>query len=674
MAISSHLNLSNPSYTQQYSTSDNNMVKVEITGLEDDRLYFYGVMIDDQLQGNGRGQFKTFPKGASSFRFGFASCASTGSTHEVFDVIRNSNLDFFIHMGDIHYSHPSSIATFHTYMDNVFSSDRQHRLYSQMPQAYVWDDHDYGSNNADGTYGARADVWAGYRQRVPHYNLPSGDFGGIYQSFVCGRVRMILLDARSERLPLQNEMISETQMQWLFTELLKPEVVKVVSIGVPWIGTTGSDTWAGFPEQRRRIANFIKQNNLVNNVIMIAGDMHGLAIDDGTNSDYADGGGGGIPVFQAAQLDRQASVKGGPWRWGPWTSEAGGQFGIIEITDTGGSSIMATLRARRMGTVLHTYTKNIPVFPTVQVPEVTNLRVTANTHDAVTIAWNPVSGASSYIIEQNGNHVTQISNTSYTVEGLEPETEYQFTVRTVVNSNSSAGTTISATTLSAPSSGVFDIYSVGGKEIWLDPMAETNEIVGNFIVKADDLSGKGRHGVPLVGSFPVITKDGKKFIETGGGKTFGHDVFSTPFDTTIGGYSLFLIMQYGELTGSQRSIDLLNSGNTVLTIHKGSNNTLEIMGSNTITLTPDDIGRTFLVSAVRNSSIGLTGIYINGINQTFVSSGVGGMVNRYYYGQRFSIGQPHRGLLGEFLLINKPLSGAELDNVHQYLIEKWGVS
>jgi hypothetical protein len=66
---------------------------------------------------------------------------------------------------------------------------------------------------------------------------------------------------------------------------------------------------------------------------MVAGDAHMLAIDDGTNSDYSDGGDAGFPVLQAAALDRPGSVKGGPYSEG--TYPGAGQFALMTIEDSG---------------------------------------------------------------------------------------------------------------------------------------------------------------------------------------------------------------------------------------------------------------------------------------------------------------------------------------------------
>ena len=68
-------------------------------------------------------------------------------------------------------------------------------------------------------------------------------------------------------------------------------------------------------QERREIADFIKSNH-IGGVCILHGDSHMLAADDGSNSDYATGGGAPIPVMCAAPLDRDPSIKGGPYSQG----------------------------------------------------------------------------------------------------------------------------------------------------------------------------------------------------------------------------------------------------------------------------------------------------------------------------------------------------------------------
>lgn len=87
----------------------------------------------------------------------------------------------------------------------------------------------------------------------------------------------------------------------------------------PWIAGAeeGSDTWGGFARQRHRIANEIARLK-INNLIVVSGDAHMLAADDGTHSYYADEklGHRGFPVLQAAPLAKYGSTKGGPYTEG----------------------------------------------------------------------------------------------------------------------------------------------------------------------------------------------------------------------------------------------------------------------------------------------------------------------------------------------------------------------
>ena len=65
----------------------------------------------------------------------------------------------------------------------------------------------------------------------------------------------------------------------------------------------------------RRISQFIVENDL-DNVVMLAGDAHMIAADDGSHSNYSGLPGSSFPVLQAAPIDQQTSIKGGPYSEG----------------------------------------------------------------------------------------------------------------------------------------------------------------------------------------------------------------------------------------------------------------------------------------------------------------------------------------------------------------------
>jgi hypothetical protein len=130
----------------------------------------------------------------------------------------------------------------------------------------------------------------------------------------------------------------------------------------PWIGPDepGNDTWAGFPDERRRLAELIERSG-IENLVMLAGDAHMVGLDDGTNSGYGRDGGGGFPVAHGAALDRPGGVKGGPYSHGAFPGA--GQFGVLRVDDDG-TEVRVELSGRTWtGDVLFQYTQEIPSAP-----------------------------------------------------------------------------------------------------------------------------------------------------------------------------------------------------------------------------------------------------------------------------------------------------------------------
>jgi hypothetical protein len=95
---------------------------------------------------------------------------------------------------------------------------------------------------------------------------------------------------------------------------------------------------------------------------MLSGDAHMLAIDDGTNSDYADGGGAGFPVMHAAALDSTPSLKGGPYSHGAFPGT--GQFGLMTVTDSDGDVIHVSWQGKKdTGETVVSYSFTWPMPP-----------------------------------------------------------------------------------------------------------------------------------------------------------------------------------------------------------------------------------------------------------------------------------------------------------------------
>jgi hypothetical protein len=326
------------------------IVRFRLRGLAPGVTYTYGVVVDGHRdRGRGVGQFRTPSTGPASLTVAFGSCARTGSDGAVFDAIRAEDPDLYVVDGDLHYGNvtdhdPDEYLDLY---DTVLTAPAQAALYRSVPVAYVWDDHDYGANNADASSPSRDAARRAYRQAVPHHHLSGGvDRGAIYQAFALGRVRFILTDTRSERT--DDSMLGSRQLAWLLGEIRTASRTHALVVWVnpdPWIAPAdeGRDDWGGYAGERRRIADAIAEAG-THNLVMLSGDAHMVALDDGTNSDYSTADGGGFPVLHAAALDRPGSVKGGPYSHGAFPGA--GQYGVLTVRDDGGPRIRVSLAGR----------------------------------------------------------------------------------------------------------------------------------------------------------------------------------------------------------------------------------------------------------------------------------------------------------------------------------------
>lgn len=340
------------------------IVRAELENLAPGVPYHYGFEVGtDTLRG---ADFRTPEAGPFSFDVGMSACALTGSENPVFDAIREAEPLFFLHLGDLHYENitVNSRARYRRAVGRVLRSRRQSELYRSLPIAYMWDDHDFGPNDSDRTSPGREAARLTYQEMVPHYPLKAGSGNvPIYQAFTMGRVRFIMTDLRSERDPrgfgedAERTMMGVGQKAWFKQELLDANerypVIAWVNT-VPWItpAADGADNWGGYAAERREIADFIR-DSFIRGVVILAGDAHMMALDDGTHSDFATNGGAPIPVVQAAPLDRQGTTKGGPYTFGPFVNNStvpphDGQWVRMQVEDEGGSEVCLTWTGYRV--------------------------------------------------------------------------------------------------------------------------------------------------------------------------------------------------------------------------------------------------------------------------------------------------------------------------------------
>jgi len=338
------------------------VASIKVPDLVAGKSYIYGLtsnnITDASITPNipKYGSFTTPAKEGSRFNFTVAvsGCALTGSHTQVFRHIIDKDPVaplLFLHTGDFHYEDLSTLDFKKRIqaIDRVMASPTQRYLFAHTALVYMWDDHDFLGDNSfafrtdesnlshqnnqshqNEQLGARDVALQSYHEAFPYYEpLPSmnerthSNSAEIapYHAFTIGTVRFIVTDLRSESSPTQ--IYSDAQRAWLYSELTNSTVYDyVVWMNTkPWMDLEGDsdDAWSAYPDERQNLSNHIAKSVTQQNLLVVSGDAHMTAFDDGTHTYYGTENASiekSFPLLQSGPLDKLGSMKGGPYSHG----------------------------------------------------------------------------------------------------------------------------------------------------------------------------------------------------------------------------------------------------------------------------------------------------------------------------------------------------------------------
>ena len=252
-------------------------------------------------------QFRTAPMagGPAHFSFGLGSCARADidkvPTQPAFAALDALAPDFFLFVGDNVYFDPltngaitnvgGARAFYREALQRTFSwasplrsvradfgRDARATFLSHTPTWGIWDDHDFLHDNSYGVAFGVPDpnrVWA--RQVFMEY-WPNGSYGdgsdGIYSRFAWGDVDVFMVDGRYFRDIDHTSLLGDTQRAWLYEGLrTSTATFKLVVNGSDWSAESISDSWAGWPSERRGLFELIVTEH-IEGVVFVSGDSH----------------------------------------------------------------------------------------------------------------------------------------------------------------------------------------------------------------------------------------------------------------------------------------------------------------------------------------------------------------------------------------------------------------
>lgn len=238
-------------------------------------------------------------------RIALGSCLREDRPQPVWRAILAARPELFIHLGDNIYADTEVPEVMRRKYRRLWDEPGYQALRRAIPVHAIWDDHDYGRNNADAGYAMKDRSRAmfcdffGEPDDSPRRHQP----GGIYASYAYGprgqRVQIILLDGRWDRSPeirvrpearaarkaqhmgyLEPDesagarMLGEAQWRWLAEELRAPAELRVIASGTRVLAEgTGHEQWANVPRERRRLFDMIRQTG-AGGVLFVSGDPH----------------------------------------------------------------------------------------------------------------------------------------------------------------------------------------------------------------------------------------------------------------------------------------------------------------------------------------------------------------------------------------------------------------
>lgn len=221
----------------------------------------------------------------------FASCNRQNLEQPLWQPIIDHNPDLFMFLGDNIYGDTDDMQVLKEKYDLQKNHPDYKNLRGQMPVIGVWDDHDYGKNDAGKEYSYKEES----QQLFLDFFDVSGDDArrereGAYSSYdlkwKSHTIKVILLDARYHRDELdrvkrvyqKNEtgtILGEEQWSWLENELSDEEVsLYIVACGIQFIPEDHNyEKWANFPQERQRLFDLIREKQ-PKGALLLSGDRH----------------------------------------------------------------------------------------------------------------------------------------------------------------------------------------------------------------------------------------------------------------------------------------------------------------------------------------------------------------------------------------------------------------
>lgn len=285
--------------------------------LEPGTNYSYSIFLDDAKEAAFKGQFTTqslwqHRTEPPNFSFSIGSCAYTndpkydrpgdpyGKGNSIFNHIAKNKSEFMLWLGDNIYLREadwtSKTGVYYRY-SHFKSMPEIQELWKTMHHYAIWDDHDYGPNDADRSFVNKNITLQAFKDFWANQSYGINNQTGITSMFSYNDADFFLLDNRFFRTPNNRKtgdryIIGEEQIEWLIDNLVNSKAsFKFVAIGGQLVSDAALyENHATFPKEREEIINLIDKEG-IKNVVFLNGDRHKTEMSKITTT-------GGIDIYE----------------------------------------------------------------------------------------------------------------------------------------------------------------------------------------------------------------------------------------------------------------------------------------------------------------------------------------------------------------------------------------
>ena len=232
-------------------------------------------------------------------RIGFGSCAHQEKPLPIWKSIVAARPELYLALGDNIYADTDDMKVMKEKYDKAAAHPDYQQLKKTCPILGIWDDHDYGKNDAGVEYAKKEES---QRLFLDFFDVPNDapirKQKGIYQARIYGpagkRVQVIMLDGRYFRSPMKRgkrepgmtytpyiantdpdaTLLGADQWKWLEEQLKQPAEIRLLVSGIQVVSEDhGFEKWMNFPNEREKLYKLLQETKAAG-VICLSGDRH----------------------------------------------------------------------------------------------------------------------------------------------------------------------------------------------------------------------------------------------------------------------------------------------------------------------------------------------------------------------------------------------------------------